>query len=49
MQTLKIDPERIQLSWVSASEGKRYIQIANEFSAKIKKLGPNPIKQNSQI
>jgi F420-non-reducing hydrogenase iron-sulfur subunit len=44
---LKIDPERIQLSWISASEGKRYIEIVNEFSEKIKKLGPNPIKKDT--
>jgi F420-non-reducing hydrogenase iron-sulfur subunit len=49
MQTLNIDPDRIQLSWISASEGKRYIQIANEFAEKIKKLGPNPVKLNSHI
>jgi len=46
---LNIDPERIQLTWISASEGKKYIQVVNEFSEKIKKLGPNPLKQNSQI
>ena len=46
MATLKIDPERIQLSWVSASEGKRYIEIVNEFSDKIRKLGPNPINKD---
>ena len=49
MQTLNIDPERIQLTWISASEGKKYIQVVNEFSEKIKKLGPNPLKKNSQI
>jgi len=46
METLKLEPERIQLSWISASEGKRYIEIVNEFSEKIKKLGPNPIKKD---
>jgi len=48
-ETLKIDPERIQLSWISASEGKRYIEVVNEFSDKITKLGPNPVKQNTHI
>jgi F420-non-reducing hydrogenase iron-sulfur subunit len=43
-QTLNIDPERIQLTWVSASEGKKYSQVVNDFAAKIKKLGPNPVK-----
>ena len=48
-ETLNIDPERIQLSWISASEGKRYIEITNDFSEKIKKLGPNPIKKDTHL
>lgn len=47
LETLKIDPERIQLSWISASEGKRYADVVNNFTEKIKKLGPNPINSNS--
>ena len=43
MNTLKLDPERLQLSWVSAAEGKRYADVVNEFSKKIEQLGPNPI------
>jgi len=46
METLQIEPERLQLSWISASEGKRYIQVVNEFSEKIKKLGPNPLNND---
>ncbi len=49
METLKLDPERIQLSWISASEGKRYVEIVNEFSDKIEKLGPNPLANSSQF
>ena len=45
-QTLNIDPERIQLTWVSASEGKKYSQVVNDFAEKIKKLGPNPVKHD---
>jgi len=48
-ETLKIDPERFQLSWISASEGKRYIEVVNEFAEKSKKLGPNPIKETVNI
>jgi len=47
LETLKIDPERIQLFWISASEGKRYADVVNNFTEKIKKLGPNPINSNS--
>jgi F420-non-reducing hydrogenase iron-sulfur subunit len=49
MQILNLEPERLQLSWISASEGKRYIEVVNQFSDKIKQLGPSPISQRSQI
>ncbi len=49
METLNIDPERLQLSWVSASEGKKYTQIVNEFAQKIEKLGPNPLNHNAKF
>jgi len=41
-ETLDLEPERLRLSWVSASEGQRYAEVVREFSAKIAELGPNP-------
>ena len=35
-----IEPERVRLEWVSASEGDRFAKIADEFTGQIKKLGP---------
>ena len=49
VETLKIDPERLQLSWVSASEGKRYAEVVNQFTEKIRKMGPNPIQTNPYL
>ncbi len=49
IETLKIDPERLQLSWVSASEGKRYAEVVNRFTEKIKKMGPNPIQSTPYL
>jgi len=42
--TLNLEPERLQLSWVSAAEGNRYADVVNTFTEKIKKLGPSPVK-----
>jgi F420-non-reducing hydrogenase iron-sulfur subunit len=39
-----IEPERIRLEWVSASEGSRFGEVVSDFTEQIKKLGPNPIK-----
>jgi NADH-quinone oxidoreductase subunit E len=38
-----LNPDRLRLEWVSASEGKRFAQIMSEMSEKIKELGPNPL------
>jgi len=46
LETLKIDPERLQLSWISASEGNRYAEVVNDFTERIKKLGPHPLNGN---
>ena len=45
LQSMNIDPERVELAWVSAAEGKRYAEVVNQFTEKIKSLGPNPLKK----
>jgi F420-non-reducing hydrogenase iron-sulfur subunit len=37
---LGIEPERLRLEWISASEGERLRDVVNEFSAQIRELGP---------
>jgi F420-non-reducing hydrogenase iron-sulfur subunit len=44
-KTIGLDSKRFGLWWVSASEGKRYAQITNEFTEELKKKGPNPIRE----
>jgi len=45
METLGLEPERLMLAWVSASEGQRFSEVTNEFAQKIRKLGPSPMRQ----
>lgn len=40
LQQLGIEEERLRLEWVSASEGDRFVEIVNEMTKDIKKLGP---------
>lgn len=40
LQHIGVNPERLRLEWVSASEGIRFANVMNEFSAKIEQLGP---------
>jgi len=35
-----LDPQRLRLEWISASEGSRYAEIMNDFSQALKSLGP---------
>jgi F420-non-reducing hydrogenase iron-sulfur subunit len=45
---LGIEPERLRLEWVSASEGEKFATIVRDMVKDIKKLGPNPLK-NKEI
>ncbi|MBY8984125.1 MAG: hydrogenase iron-sulfur subunit [Candidatus Lokiarchaeota archaeon] len=40
IKQLGIDPKRVRLEWVSASEGKRFAEVITEFTNDIKELGP---------
>ncbi|KPJ56019.1 MAG: hypothetical protein AMJ42_05865 [Deltaproteobacteria bacterium DG_8] len=42
-----ISPERLRLEWVAASEGDKFARVADEFTEKIKTLGPSSIKNIS--
>jgi coenzyme F420-reducing hydrogenase delta subunit/ferredoxin len=35
-----LEPDRIRLDWVSASEGERFSKIASEFTEEVRALGP---------
>ena len=38
-----LEPERMNLEWVSASEGQRFAQVVTEFTEQIRRLGPSPL------
>jgi len=51
LKQLGIEEERVRLEWVSASEGAKFAEVANNFTQTIKNLGPSslgPFKQNSE-
>jgi F420-non-reducing hydrogenase iron-sulfur subunit len=41
-----IEPGRVRLEWVSASEGERFGHVVDEFTEEIRKLGPLGIKES---
>jgi len=40
MENIGINPERLRIAWCDAGEGIRFGRIMNEFSSKVKELGP---------
>jgi coenzyme F420-reducing hydrogenase delta subunit len=44
-----INPDRLRLDWVSASEGERFQRIISEFTEEIKNLGPNEICTQKEV
>jgi len=43
-EELNIEPDRLMLSWVSASEGPKYARVATEFTEKVRKSGESSAK-----
>jgi len=44
LEQFGIEPERLRLEWVSASEGDKFATIIRDMTEQIKKLGPSPLK-----
>lgn len=39
-----IEDERVRLEWVSASEGKRFADVVDDMTRKIRELGPSKVR-----
>ena len=39
-----VEPERVRLEWVSASEGDKFATVVRDMVKEIKELGPNPLR-----
>ncbi len=44
VEQLGLEPERLQLNWISASEGEKFANFIRDVTAKITELGPSPLK-----
>ncbi|MEI6306551.1 MAG: hydrogenase iron-sulfur subunit, partial [Deltaproteobacteria bacterium] len=40
LKHIGVNPERLRLEWISASEGMRYAEVMNDFGKVLKELGP---------
>jgi len=48
LEYVGIEPERVQFSWVAASEGPKMAQVINEFVEGVRKVGPNRLFKDEQ-
>jgi F420-non-reducing hydrogenase iron-sulfur subunit len=45
VEGMGVDPRRVRLEWVSASEGSRFTQVVTDFTEEIRALGPLQLKE----
>ncbi len=45
LEQLGLDPDRVWLRWISASEGKRFAETIEEMVQALKEKGPNPMRE----
>lgn len=43
-----LEPERLEMFWVSSSEGPQFARVAQEMTERALKLGPNPVKREER-
>ena len=48
LDLLGLGSERLRLEWISASEGQKFANVINDFTAKLKRIGPNPLKKKHE-
>jgi F420-non-reducing hydrogenase iron-sulfur subunit len=44
LECLGVDPRRVRLEWISASEGAGFVEAVTNYVAEVKTLGPSPLK-----
>lgn len=49
LHQLAIEPERLRVEWISASEGAKFARVVTEFTQQIKSIGPNPMKRDKDV
>lgn len=49
LEFMGVDPRRLQMSWVSASEGYKWVDVVRRISEEIRQLGPNRLFKEEAI
>ena len=43
LEYMGVEPQRIQASWVSASEGAKFAEVVSEVTRELREVGPNKL------
>lgn len=49
VKSIGIEPERVRLEWISASEGGKFAALIRELTEQIRALGPSPFRVDSNM
>lgn len=49
LESLNVEPKRVKLEWISASEGEKFAGTVRFFVDEIRNLGPNPLKELNTV
>jgi len=49
LEQFGVEPQRLRIEFVSASEGAKFAAVVKEMVEDIKKLGPNPLKARVEV
>jgi NADH-quinone oxidoreductase subunit E len=49
IESAKVDPKRLKLEWISASEGQRFADTVKDFTDQIRELGPIGGEEREEI
>jgi len=45
LEAIGVEPERLRLEWIGASEGSKFAETVESFTQTIKELGPSPLNR----
>ncbi len=48
MREIGLEPERLEMFFLSSAEGGRFAEIVREMFNSLKKLGPSPLRRNTE-
>ena len=48
LEAMGIEPERLEMFHVSSGEGPKFAKVCREMFERVQRLGPNPVKRQSQ-